>query len=323
LGYDIIGDVHGHAGKLEALLRQLSYEPRGGVWRHAERMAIFVGDLIDRGPHQVRTCQLVKAMVEKGAALAVMGNHEFNALGFHTDDEDGSPHRPHTAKNRHQHQAFLSDTDDRPELRRDLIEWFWQLPLWLELEGLRVVHACWHDELMARLAPQLLPGNRLDRHTLRAASTGENSSYRADGSARQTTLEFRAIETLLKGLEVDLPIGASFTDKDGHERHSVRVQWWRDDRPSYLDAALVPPESRPTLPEAPVPAAVLPGYRHDKPVFIGHYWLTGVQQALAPKVICVDYRAARRGEPLVAYRWSGESQAIPGNFVAAGAGEGD
>ena len=55
MAYDIIGDIHGQADKLEALLRTLGYRDTAGAWRHAERRAIFVGDFIDRGPAQVRS----------------------------------------------------------------------------------------------------------------------------------------------------------------------------------------------------------------------------------------------------------------------------
>ena len=47
-GYDVIGDVHGHVEQLEALLRQLGDVERDGAWRHCERTAVFVSDLIDR-----------------------------------------------------------------------------------------------------------------------------------------------------------------------------------------------------------------------------------------------------------------------------------
>jgi hypothetical protein len=83
---DIIGDVHGHADKLEALLRLMGYRETAGAWRHPERMAIFVGDFIDRGPAQVRSVDIARRMVDAGAALAVMGNHELNAIAWHTAD---------------------------------------------------------------------------------------------------------------------------------------------------------------------------------------------------------------------------------------------
>ena len=100
--YDIVGDIHGHADKLERLLRRLGYEERDGIYRHASRQLIFVGDFIDRGAEIRRTLQLVRAMVDAGTARAVMGNHELNAILFHTDD---GWLRPDNEKNTAQHQA--------------------------------------------------------------------------------------------------------------------------------------------------------------------------------------------------------------------------
>lgn len=48
--YDIIGDVHGHAGELKTLLGSLGYRHCRDGFRNSDRMAVFVGDLIDRGP---------------------------------------------------------------------------------------------------------------------------------------------------------------------------------------------------------------------------------------------------------------------------------
>ena len=76
MAYDIIGDIHGQADKLEALLRTLGYRDTAGAWRHPERHAIFVGDFVDRGPAQVRSIDIARRMVDAGAALAVIGNEE-------------------------------------------------------------------------------------------------------------------------------------------------------------------------------------------------------------------------------------------------------
>lgn len=74
MGYDIIGDVHGHASKLTALLGRLGYRHRLGAWRHPDRSAIFVGDLIDRGKGQCETIRIAREMLDAGTAQAVMGN---------------------------------------------------------------------------------------------------------------------------------------------------------------------------------------------------------------------------------------------------------
>jgi len=48
--YDLIGDIHGYACELEALLDKLGYRDSNGVFAHPNRRAIFLGDFIDRGP---------------------------------------------------------------------------------------------------------------------------------------------------------------------------------------------------------------------------------------------------------------------------------
>jgi hypothetical protein len=45
-GCDVIGDIHGHAKQLEALLAAMNYVERNGAWTHPERTAAFVGDYI-------------------------------------------------------------------------------------------------------------------------------------------------------------------------------------------------------------------------------------------------------------------------------------
>ena len=67
LGYDI-GDVHGCAFTLVKLLEKLGYRDFNGVYQHPSRKAIFVGDILDRGPHIREAIGLVKAMVDAGVA---------------------------------------------------------------------------------------------------------------------------------------------------------------------------------------------------------------------------------------------------------------
>jgi protein phosphatase len=76
--FDIIGDVHGCGDELEQLLEQLGYERNDGAsWAHpAGRKAIFVGDLVDRGPRIVDTLKTVMSMSKAGTGLCVPGNHD-------------------------------------------------------------------------------------------------------------------------------------------------------------------------------------------------------------------------------------------------------
>jgi len=77
--FDIIGDVHGCADELHALLEKLGYvgEPRA---HPAGRKAVFLGDVVDRGPDIVGVLRTVMAMHAAGTALMVPGNHEMKLL---------------------------------------------------------------------------------------------------------------------------------------------------------------------------------------------------------------------------------------------------
>jgi predicted kinase/diadenosine tetraphosphatase ApaH/serine/threonine PP2A family protein phosphatase len=89
--FDFIGDVHGCCDELEELLERLGYkrcppDPASPGWTslsytHPDgRKAVFVGDLVDRGPRIVDTLSLVRNMVAAGSALCVPGNHDMKLL---------------------------------------------------------------------------------------------------------------------------------------------------------------------------------------------------------------------------------------------------
>src|SRR5687768_1589119 len=96
--YDIIGDIHGYASALKALLHKMNYKELNGVWQHPGRKVIFVGDYIDRGPAIRETLNIVRTMTENDKAIALMGNHEYNALAYAYELPGGGFLRPHNAK---------------------------------------------------------------------------------------------------------------------------------------------------------------------------------------------------------------------------------
>ena len=308
MAYDIIGDVHGHADRLEVLLEKLGYRHKSGAWMHPSRTAIFVGDLIDRGAHQLRTLRLVRRMTDAGSARVTMGNHEFNAIAWATPHprNPGEHLRPRHGekgrKNRHQHQAFLSDVVEDSEEHRFWIEWMQNLPLWIEEPEFRVIHACWSPQHVEIVRPHLREGHRLTPDLLEQAHTKGSDLH-------------EAIETLLKGEEIALPAGLAFFDKDGHERREIRTKWWDASLTTYREACIgLSPEDVPD--EEIVGREIIP--EPDRPTFIGHYWLNS-KSGLAPrgpKVACVDYSAGKGG-PLVAYRFDGETELTASKFVAA------
>ncbi len=307
MAYAVIGDIHGHAAKLEALLGRLGYARKGaGFVPPHGRQVVFLGDFIDRAPEQVAVTRIARTMIDAGHVRAVMGNHEFNAIGYATprDDAPGQFLRRHSAKNTAQHAEFLRQVGEGSPLHRELIGWFGTLPPALDLGAIRAVHAWWHQPHVDLVAGRIPPGRPMDDAFLHAALAARGA-------------EWAAMEGLTKGLEIPLPPGHAFRDRGGVERRNVRTRWWRGDANSYRDIAIVDDHQRHLVPDAPIPAAFAPTPVAGPPVFVGHYWLTGVPAPQTPLVACLDYSAAKDG-PVVAYRWDGEENLDPRNFIAAG-----
>lgn len=297
--YDLIGDIHGHADELKLLLRKLGYSKGADAWYHSERKVVFVGDFIDRGPAIRETLHLVRSMVENGSAVAVMGNHEYNALAFHQPHPNGGHIRPHTIKNIVQHHKTLLQFKNRQREYEDFLDWFMKLPLFLEFADFNVVHACWDISHIGFLKT-VLNENRLTSETLYAAATKGSPLY-------------EAIEDTLKGREIAMPEGLSFEDKDGIIRNEIRIRWWQQlEQSTYRNYSI---QELPQLPELAVKNKVIPHYpSFEKPVFFGHYWLQGEPFLFRENVCCLDYSVAKHGR-LVAYRWDGRRELRPENFT--------
>lgn len=275
-----------------------------GHYQHPDRQAIFVGDYIDRGKHSKEVVQLVRAMQENGSAIALMGNHEYNAICFHTKGSTSEYLRARSNQNIKQHCATLHSFEDDAFLNESL-DWFKQLPLFFENEYFRVVHACWDAERIEVLKDQfngefLLP-------ELLELSIDKNSPL------------YEAIELLLKGQEMPL-IGTSFLDKDGHERRDIRVKWWEDPKgKTYKEYAVneFDPATEEKLnikiPHDYEPTSIYP--KNEKPVFYGHYWLEAdIPKLQSSNVCCLDYSVAKEGK-LMAYRFDGEDELSNSKFI--------
>jgi hypothetical protein len=139
---DVVGDIHGQIDALDDLLRRLNYAPDG---EHPDgRRLVFVGDLVDRGPDSVAVVERVMQMVREGRAQCVLGNHELNILRESKKDDNnwffGEPQRPINGQR-------IASADERAAIQAFLNG----LPVALERDDLRVVHACWHRESIDRL----------------------------------------------------------------------------------------------------------------------------------------------------------------------------
>ncbi|HJD98310.1 metallophosphoesterase [Mailhella massiliensis] len=327
-GYDVIGDIHGCADKLEALLSRLGYEKSGGAWRHPDRMVIFLGDYIDRGPQILKTLTIVRNMREAGSAECLMGNHEFNAVCWNIPDPDspGEYLRGHEDKHKVQHIDTLEQLGDE---YLPWVQWMRSLPLWLELgdlggdgNRLHMVHACWAQDAMCALLNNECGGESMLTGRNDAPRLTEAGYLRA--GSNKNNCEYQAVEMLLKGPEIVLPQGITLVDKEGRKRDRMRVKWWQGTGATCRDMALMGCDDIPSIPEEARPA---PGSWEALPVeyptFFGHYWRSPGEdiRLYSPMVACLDFSAVSGG-PLVAYRWNrGDTSLRDDRFVWIGRGE--
>lgn len=291
---DLIGDIHGHADKLEELLQKLGYSKQNNFYSHPERKVLFVGDYIDRGPKIRETLEIVKNMVENESAIALMGNHEYNALCFHIQETEGGHLRKHLIKNIIQHYDTLKQFQNRQKEYEDYLEWFMTLPLFYESDQFRAVHACWNQKNIDYLKKNLI-NNRLTDALI----------YE---SVKKETELHDAIDETLKGKEIKMPKGMSFLDKDGTERTNFRIKWWENPlEVTYQEISVLPTSE---LPNDRIDVSLLENTAYyeadDKPVFFGHYWLNGAPMLYRNNICCLDYSVAKGGH-LVAYSFDGES----------------
>ncbi|MDH2435129.1 metallophosphoesterase [Pokkaliibacter sp. MBI-7] len=306
-GFDLIGDVHGCANTLVRLLKKLGYRQCDGVFRHPQRKAIFLGDIVDRGPRIREALHIVKNMVDAGEARMVMGNHEYNAICYctHTDKGPGKqPLREHNAR----HERMIRETLAQFALYQHewetFLQWFMTLPLFIEETHFRVVHACWDDALIRRFAERCPNGVMDHDFLLRSVTPG--------------SFEFDVAERLMRGTDLRLPDGRFISSRDGVHRRFFRTSYWLDNPQTYGEVLFQPdplPEDIAVMPISSYDRARLLYYGAEHPpLFIGHYWREGHPAPLTNNIACLDYSAVKYGK-LVAYRMDTEHRIHPGKFV--------
>jgi len=179
--------------------------------------------------------------------------------------------------------------------------WLARLPLSLEWQGMRFVHACWHDEAV-RFAAGLEPLEGLQLEEVSHLHTPNHV----------------LLGYLLSGPVGGLPEGYRRTPKYGGSPTWFRLQWWKDiSGLTCREASVLDDPSLPDLPPAWIhPASAYP--RKAPLTFVGHYALTDpVPAPLLPNLACLDYGIGKGGF-LCAYRWDGEAQIRPQNYFTAG-----
>ena len=256
---DIVGDVHGEIDALLSLMHHLGYDDDGTHTDH--RRLVFVGDLTDRGPDSPAVIDLVKSLVKTDRAQCVLGNHDLNIL---------------LGDRKHDNHWFFGeksslDSLDEPtpavladdNIRQRVLEFFGSLPLVLEREGLRVVHACW-DDGMVEIARRTNEVVALYKAHVAAIDARHEDSCLSDLDrkiARELEHQnLNPVKVLTSGKErrVKTPFRAS-----GKDRYEERVHWWED-------------------------------YTANPLCVFGHYSNYRGETNLSSRAICVDFAVAKR-----------------------------
>lgn len=306
-GIDIIGDVHGCADTLVKLLERMGYRLIDGCYRHRSRIAAFLGDIVDRGPHIREALSIVHSMVDRKAAVCIMGNHEYNAVSYCTPAPEGLGRRYLREHNAH-HNRLIGETLEQfaayPQEWQEYIAWFTNLPVFYETDTFRMVHACWDNKL-------------IDQFRRTSHSNRVNSEFIIK-SVDRNSFEGRLMDRLTRGTDLQLPDQRVITSKDGYQRRFFRTKFWADNPNTYADVVFQPdplPEDLTTRVLTDEEKAQLLFYEQaQKPVFIGHYWLQGKPKPVKQNIACLDYSAVKYGR-LAAYRYDQEPILDPNKFV--------
>jgi hypothetical protein len=275
--FDLIGDIHGHYDELCKLLEKLEYQRSGTAFEHTEnRKLVFVGDFINRGPDSEKVLYLIQSMWESGKALAVVGNHEFRLV-----------------------QNSVSGKNIPSELRV-FLPWLRKLPLFLDMDSFRVVHAAWHFSSIKFL---------------------ENQSIEDDNFVKKTLLKKNpyclAVERILSGIKINIPKNLKLADRFGIVRSKGRLKWWLDlGGKSYADCFLSPmnPQIENRGPKSKELSGTERYSTNEKPVFIGHYCLPPNVPKVYEQVVCLD-GCVTCDKRLWGYRYRGEKVPEARNLV--------
>jgi hypothetical protein len=301
--YDIIGDVHGHATLLKRLLKTMGYAKTSGIWQHPERTAVFIGDFINRGPEIRETFQIVRQMTEAGSALTILGNHEYSAILYHIKDSKGMFLSRHIAGNRNQIQSTLTAFNGFETEWQSHLKWLRKLPFFIDLGGIRIIHAFWNDTDVNYLR-KFIPKGRLKKAFLRKIHEKQEPVA-------------SIIYRILKGLEYRCPQDLILKCSKGMSRKLFRMNWWES--PQNKTFRELSFGNKFVLPDYTVPIQIAPSFEsygpEKPPVFIGHYCLSEGAAIFQQNICCVDSCVVGT-EQLSAYRWSGEVRLLKENLIS-------
>jgi hypothetical protein len=259
---DVVGDVHGEIDALEDLLRVLGYVGRGD---HADgRRLVFIGDLCDRGPDSPAVVRRVRDLLEAGTAQCLLGNHELNVLrGARKEANGWFFEDDHDRRNGVFVDCRAPADDDE---RRDILRFFASLPLALESDDLRLVHACWDDDRIEELRDESGAASAVELYRLYAARSEDRA--KALGRHREAEALLQRYGSCLHDRNARVPMLEPLAERDVDYQMSnpVRVLTsgteHRAERPFFMAGKWRMVQRGEWWQQ----------YEADTPVIFGHYW---------------------------------------------------
>ena len=157
-----------------------------------------------------------------------------------------------------------------PSEYEPFLPWLRTLPLFLELERIRIVHAVWHFSSIERLKKTMVSDDAFIEETMKKKSPfGE------------------AVKRIVSGMKIKIPPDLKLVDRFGIQRSKGRLKWWMDLRgKSFTESFLSPmePEVHEHGPNDEQLTMLEPYDKLEKPVFFGHYCLPQIYQKYRVKL---------------------------------------
>lgn len=262
---DVIGDCHGELQSLISLLAFLGYYKKGKLQPHPEqRILMFVGDFVDRGPNSLGVLKLVKQAIDMGIAHAVLGNHELNTINEQAKPGSAWFFPSQIEKDKRYEPYATCYSPEDVQFVKDFIN---DLPVAIETPIARIVHAMWDTESVniLRNCPKGNLKQTYDMFTEQVnnmlAESGLTDRYHSELAAHKNATEspdtlppflhniakYQYLRQKLHPLKCITNGAEHIVDTDKHFfvggkwRYVYRHRWWED-------------------------------YSEQTPVIFGHYW---------------------------------------------------
>jgi len=182
------------------------------------------------------------------------------------------------------------------------IPWLRTLPLFMELDTFRIVHAVWHFSSI-----ELLDGKSVEEDSFIQETIVKKSPYK------------KAVSRILSGIKINIPEDLKLKDRFGIERPKGRLKWWLDLRGKpYADCFLSPmkPDILNRGPVIDELSDLEPYNEKDKPVFTGHYCLPPCEPKITGNVACLD-GCVTCDKTLWGYRHQATEKILASNLIEA------